>query len=71
MALNLNNIPGKMISGLSTEMLNFVSEASSSRFLYELDQTFLDELLTTDEMDSILSKEEEEKLIELESLRNQ
>ena len=66
MALNLNNIPGKMISGLSTEMLNFVSEASSSRFLHELDQTFLDELLTTDEMDSILSKEEEEKLIELE-----
>ena len=56
-----------MIGGLSTEMLNFVSEASSSsRFLHELDQTFLDDLLTTDEMDSVLSKEEEERLLDLE-----
>ena len=40
--LNLENIPGKQISGLDTNELEWVTEESSDRFLKELSKDFLD-----------------------------
>lgn len=42
--INMNNIPGDMISELDDELLTFVSEESSERFLHELSSSFFNEL---------------------------
>lgn len=70
--LNLNNFPGKMISGVGDETLDFISRESNDRFLVELDPDFLNEI-DTYEMnigDSILTHEEQVELerIEKESI---
>ena len=38
--LNLENVPGKMVSGLGTEELEWITKESSERFILELDQSF-------------------------------
>jgi len=42
--LNLENVPGKMISGLSTEELDWITAESTERFILEMDPNFLDEM---------------------------
>lgn len=44
MSLNLRNIPGGMISGLSTNELEWVSIESCDRFLSELSPSFFDDM---------------------------
>ena len=64
--MNFDNIPNGMISGLSGDMLDFVTEVSNERYVYELDQRFFNELEAIENVDSTLSKEQEEELIQLE-----
>lgn len=42
--LNLENVPGKIVSGLGTEELEWITKESSERFILELDQGFLNEM---------------------------
>ena len=42
--LNLNNVPGEMISGLNDEELDFVTPESNMRELFEMSGSFLDML---------------------------
>ena len=44
--LNLNNVPGEMISGLNDEELDFVTSESNMRELFEMSGSFLDMLNT-------------------------
>lgn len=64
--MNLENIPNGLISGLSTDVLDFVTHESNDRYMIELDQSFLDNLLTTEDLDKSLSPDQEKMLIELE-----
>ena len=59
-----------MISGLHDELLTFVTEESSERFLHELSSSFFNELEAIEKMDKVLSDEEEQKLVELEASSN-
>ena len=62
--LNLRNIPNQMISGLSGDMLEFVSNESNERFVVELEKKFIDELRALDDIPAISN----EDLLELNSL---
>ena len=42
--LNLENVPGNMVSGLGTDELEWVTTESSDRFVFELDPDFLKEM---------------------------
>ena len=64
--MNFDNIPNGMISGLSSDMLDFVTEMSNTRHVHELDERFYHELQTTEYPDCILTEQEEEELIKLE-----
>lgn len=68
--INMDNIPGGMISGLDEELLTFVTEESSERFVHEISSSFFNELEAIEKMDKVLSDEEEQKLIELEASSN-
>ena len=46
--LNLTNVPNEQISGLSDEMLNFVSKESGERYIWELGDQFFEELQETE-----------------------
>lgn len=46
--IDLSNIPGQMVSGLSDDTLDFVTEASTERYAQKLDQYFLQEIIKTD-----------------------
>ena len=50
--LNLDNVSGHAIVGLDSEMLNWVTDESSDRMLYELSTSFLD-LLNSEELPEI------------------
>ena len=41
--INMDNIPNKMVSGVSDEELNWISKESCDRFLIELGEDFLSE----------------------------
>ena len=49
--LNLANVPGNIISGMDDEVLNFVSNESSDRYLYEFSSSFLDFLSREESID--------------------
>lgn len=66
----MDNIPGGMISGLDEELLTFVTEESSERFVHEISSAFYNELAAIEKMDKVLSDEEEQKLVELEASSN-
>ena len=68
--INMDNIPGGMISGLDEELLTFVTEESSERFVHEISSAFYNELAAIEKMDKVLSDEEEQKLVELEASSN-
>ena len=59
MSLNLQNIPGEMISGLSTNELEWVSVESIDRYLSELTPSFFDNMEAEKMIDeySILDKD--------------
>ena len=42
--LNLENVPGNMVSGLGTDELEWVTTESSDTFVLELDPDFLKEM---------------------------
>ena len=42
--LNLNNVPGNEISGSSTEELDWITNESNERYLYELSAAFVENL---------------------------
>ena len=64
--INLSNVPGQMISGLSDDILDFVSEASMERYVRELDPDFLQEIKETDNFDDVLTEDQEKYLLNLE-----
>ena len=70
MMINLENIPDAMVSGLSTEMLDFVTSESNYRYLKELDVFFLNQLENLEKMDKTLTNEQENQLNELEMYGN-
>lgn len=47
--LNLENVPGNMVSGLGTDELEWVTTESSDRFVLELDPDFLKEMNSEDD----------------------
>lgn len=47
--LNLQNIPGEIISGLGDDELNWVSSISNERYIWEMSPSFLD-MLNSDEI---------------------
>ena len=52
--INFDNAPAdEMVSGLSDDILKFVTESSSERYIYGLDDRFYDELLATERIDHI------------------
>ena len=59
--INLQNIPNQMISGVSESCMNFVTEQSNDRYVFELDPNFLKLLDETENFNSILTEEEEEE----------
>lgn len=66
--INFDNIPGRQISGFNTEMLNWVTEESSCRNLFELSDDFL-QMLDCEELPYLneeLSSEIMEELNQLE-----
>jgi hypothetical protein len=68
--LNMNNVPGKIISGVDDETLNFITKESNERFLIELDPKFLEEvdisLFEMDNNENILTEEEQRELARIE-----
>lgn len=66
----MENIPNKMVSGLSTEMLDFATTESNERYLKELDAYFLQKLQNLEKMDQTLTIEQERQLNELEMSGN-
>ena len=64
--INLSNIPGQMISGLSDDVLDFVTEASMERYVQELDPGFLQEIMEADSFDDVLSEDQQKYLLNLE-----
>lgn len=65
--INMSNIPGEIISGLSTEDLHFVTSESSTRFVKELDDAFLSELNEISKDLPTLTNEQLEELNRIEA----
>ena len=55
-----------MISGLSDDVLDFVTEASMERYVQELDPGFLQEIMEADSFDDVLSEDQQKYLLNLE-----
>ena len=64
--VNMENFPGGMISGLSTDELNFFSTESNNRFLKELDSSFLNDIISFDDQYTSISDEIEKEMDTLE-----
>ena len=64
--LNLENIPNSMISGVGDDILEFVTNESSNRFIVELDEQFKNELQQLDSFPT-LSDEDLEELKRIET----
>ena len=65
--MNMSNIPGEIISGLSTEDLHFVTSEASTRFVKELDDAFLSELNEISKDLPTLTNEQLEELNKIEA----
>ena len=66
MMINLDNIPGGMLSGVDDSMLDFVIQESNNRYMTELDKSYLVALSTSESMETVLTEQQEEMLNELE-----
>ena len=67
MMMNMENIPGGIISGVDDNFLDFLSRESCERYISELSISFQNELNETEQMDKTLSPEQEIFLTELEN----
>ena len=65
--MNMENIPGGIISGVDDNFLDFLSRESCERYISELSISFQNELNETEQMDKTLSPEQETFLTELEN----
>jgi len=63
--LNLQNIANGVISGLNEEMMNFVTNESMERFVYEIDDQFFEQLTSIDNDLPTLTSEKKD-LIDIE-----
>lgn len=64
--LNLDNVPGGMISGLSDDMLEWVSKESNNRELIELSSSFVNQILSNEREIGDISEEIDVELKKLE-----
>lgn len=64
--INLGNIPGGIIPELSDDLVEFVTNESANRYMIELDATFISSLNDTDNLDNVLTPEQNEYLTNLE-----
>ena len=67
-AINLENVPNQMISGLDDDVVNWVCEQSNNRFIEELSSTFANTLQEQEDEGCgfILSTDIEDELNEIE-----
>lgn len=64
--LNLANVPGNEISGLSTEILDFITKESENRYLLELSNNFQNELNNLEKDFPMLTPDQLEELNQIE-----
>lgn len=67
--LNLQNIPGKQLSGLDNELIDFITNESNERYLHELSKDFSEEVNNINNIFPEISLTEDE-ILELENLEN-
>ena len=60
----MKNIPGGMISGLSEDVLQFVTNESSERYVHEIyvSEEFMSDVLSEEQLLPVLNTEQEEQL---------